>query len=90
MLGLNLKGSKLGQIFRADKTGFRRLGHIYSYSCYVLGLGNISILSSYRNIYNVQYQYCQHFATCNNIACAIILLLQYHLATVYYRIVSTE
>ena len=25
---LNLKGSKLGQILRADKTGFRRLGHI--------------------------------------------------------------
>ena len=24
---LNLKGSKLGQILRADKTGFRRLGH---------------------------------------------------------------
>ena len=33
MLGkelLNLKSSKLGQILRADKTGFRRLGHIYS------------------------------------------------------------
>ena len=32
MLGkklLNLKGSKLGQILHADKTGFRRLGHIY-------------------------------------------------------------
>ena len=31
MLGkvlLNLKGSKLGQILRADKTGFRRLSHI--------------------------------------------------------------
>ena len=30
MLGkelLNLKVSKLGQILRADKTGFRRLGH---------------------------------------------------------------
>ena len=25
---LNLKGSKLGQILRADKTGFRRLSHI--------------------------------------------------------------
>ena len=25
---LNLKGSKLGQILRADKTGFCRLGHI--------------------------------------------------------------
>ena len=25
---LNLKGSKLGQILHADKTGFRRLGHI--------------------------------------------------------------
>ena len=25
---LNLKGSKLGQILRADKTGFRRFGHI--------------------------------------------------------------
>ena len=24
----NLKGSKLGQILCADKTGFRRLGHI--------------------------------------------------------------
>ena len=29
---LNLKGSKLVQILRADKTGFRRLGHIYVYS----------------------------------------------------------
>ena len=31
MLGeklLNLKGSKLGQVYRADKTGFRRLSHI--------------------------------------------------------------
>ena len=31
MLGkelINLKGSKLGQILRADKTGFRRLDHI--------------------------------------------------------------
>ena len=30
MLGkrLNLKGSKLGQILRADKTGFHRLDHI--------------------------------------------------------------
>ena len=27
---LNLKGSKLGQILRADKTGFRKLGHICS------------------------------------------------------------
>ena len=26
---LNLKGSKLDQILRADKTGFRRLSHIY-------------------------------------------------------------
>ena len=26
---LNLKGSKLGQILRADKTGFCRLGHIF-------------------------------------------------------------
>ena len=26
---LNLKDSKLGQILRADKTGFCRLGHIY-------------------------------------------------------------
>ena len=25
----NLKGSKLGQILRADKIGFRRLGHIW-------------------------------------------------------------
>ena len=34
MLGkelLNLKGSKLGQILRADKTGFRRLSHIILY-----------------------------------------------------------
>ena len=29
---LNLKGSKLGQILRTDKTGFRRLGHIYGYN----------------------------------------------------------
>ena len=32
MLGkelLNLKGSKLGQILHADKTGFRTLGHTY-------------------------------------------------------------
>ena len=29
MLGKRvIKGSKLGQILRADKTGFRRLGHI--------------------------------------------------------------
>ena len=27
---LNLKGSKLGQILRADKTGFCRLSHICS------------------------------------------------------------
>ena len=26
---LNLKGSKLGQILREDKTGFHRLGHNY-------------------------------------------------------------
>ena len=26
---LNLKGSKIGKILRADKTGFRRLDHIY-------------------------------------------------------------
>ena len=26
---LNLKGLKLGQILRTDKTGFCRLGHIY-------------------------------------------------------------
>ena len=26
---LNFKSSKLGQILCADKTGFRRLGHIY-------------------------------------------------------------
>ena len=31
---LNLKGSKLGQILRADKTGFRRLGHIYALAIY--------------------------------------------------------
>ena len=29
---LNLKGSKLGQILHADKTGFRRLGHIISHT----------------------------------------------------------
>ena len=28
---LNLKGSKLGQILCADKTGFRRLGYICTY-----------------------------------------------------------
>ena len=32
---LNLKGSKLGQILRADKTGFRRLSHIRSALFYV-------------------------------------------------------
>ena len=30
---LNLKGSKLGQILRADKTGFRRLDHIFIPLC---------------------------------------------------------
>ena len=37
MLGkrlLNLKGSKLGQILRADKTGFCRLGHKLNFSYY--------------------------------------------------------
>ena len=37
MLGkelLNLKGSKLSQILRADKTGFRRLGHICCFYTY--------------------------------------------------------
>ena len=29
MLGKNLKGSKLGLILHAEKTGFRRLDHIY-------------------------------------------------------------
>ena len=29
LLGKNLKGSKLGQILRADMIGFCRLGHIY-------------------------------------------------------------
>ena len=28
---INLKGSKLGQILREDKTGFCRLGHISNY-----------------------------------------------------------
>ena len=37
MLGkrvIKLKGSKLGQISRADKTGFCRLGHIYDETFY--------------------------------------------------------
>ena len=50
-----------------------------------VGLGNISILLSYRNICSVQYQYRQHFATCNNIACAI----QYRHAVVYIYVVAT-
>ena len=67
--------------------------HTHTHTHTHKGLGNISLLSSYRNICSVQYQYCQHFATCNNIACAI--LLQYRHAVVYirssyYRIVSTE
>ena len=69
------------------------IGYIAMYVATILGLGNISILSSYRNICSVQYQYRQHFAACNNIACAI--LLQYRHAVIYihsgyYRIVSTE
>ena len=39
MLGkrvIKLKGSKFGQILHADKTGFRRLGHIF-------GLQNITL-----------------------------------------------
>ena len=34
MLGVNLKGSKLGQILHADKTGFRRLGHKFAKPSY--------------------------------------------------------
>ena len=36
---LNLKGSKLGQILCADKTGFRRLGHIYIFLEYIVYAG---------------------------------------------------
>ena len=46
-----------------------------------LGLGNILILSSYCNICSMQYQYCQHFATCNNIACSILLQYRHAAAT---------
>ena len=35
-VGKNLKGSKLGQILRADKTGFYRLSHILHIRTYYI------------------------------------------------------
>ena len=57
MLGkefLNSKGSKLGQILCADKTGFRRLGHMYNYSIShkILYMYNYSISHEILYIYN--------------------------------------
>ena len=48
MLGkelINLKGSKLGQILRADKTGFRRLDHILANALCLYIYITISILT---------------------------------------------
>ena len=46
---LNLKGSKLGQILCADKTGFRRLSYIFSNTSNMTT--DIVILSSF-NLWN--------------------------------------